>query len=178
MQGGDPYIPQSWGDGCTAAALYRNLRERDMSKFEAAQAIYMIIRTHPDVITDPELPAPLEVIPHPDTETVTIMAGKLVLDGSEVRISAKPTAGIEVPKPAGRRDEHDWEKARRNMRNLFLRATANGGDEPDMVAELRVYFEKLIKKLGGDMPSDRTLQGHVAEWRKAGDYDRLFPRRS
>ena len=28
MQGGDPYIPQSWGDGCTAAALYKQLRER------------------------------------------------------------------------------------------------------------------------------------------------------
>ena len=60
------------------------------------------------------------------------------------------------------------------MRNLFLRATAFGGDEPDMVVELCVYFDKLR----GDTPSDRSLQEHIAEWRKAGDYDRLFPRRS
>jgi len=33
---GDPYIPRSWGGGCTAAALYKQLRQRGMPKFEAA----------------------------------------------------------------------------------------------------------------------------------------------
>jgi len=183
MTGGDPYIPQSWGGGCTGAELYKQFRERGMSKFEAAQAVYMIIRTHPDVVTDPELPAPLEIIPHPDNETITFFIVKrtktgrtsiITLDGSQVRLSTRRPAEIKVPKPAGRHDEHDWETARRTMRNLFLRKTALG-EEPDMVAELRVYFEKLIKELGGDMPSDRTLQAHIAEWRAAGDYDRLFP---
>src|SRR5215813_5506578 len=104
MKGGDPYIPRSWGGGCTAAALYKQLRERRMSKFEAAQAVYMIIRTHPDVVTDPELPAPIEIIPHADTEDITIVATKptrsgntviITLDGAEVRISVKRAAEIE-----------------------------------------------------------------------------------
>lgn len=173
MQGGDPYIPRSWGGGCTAAELYRNLRERGVSKFEAAQYIYTIIRTHPDAVTDPELSAPLEVIPHPDNETVTVMTGKLVLDGSEVRMSTKRPAEIELPNAPGRRDQWDWNEARTFARNLYLRAVAIGGPEPDIAAEVRLFLaNKHVKDKDGNaaMPSDSSLYEHVRQWRAAGDY--------
>jgi hypothetical protein len=169
MPGGDPYIPRSWGGGCTAAALYQTLRERGMSKLDAAQALYVIIRTHPDVATDPELPTPLEVIPRPDSETVIIKADKLVLDGSEVRMRTKRPAGIDVPKPAGRTDQYNWNEGRAYLRNLHHRAVATGNDKLDLVAELRVFFERMY---GTDnMPGDRSLRDHVQAWREAGDYD-------
>jgi hypothetical protein len=123
-----------------------------------------------------ELPAPLEVIPHPDSETVTFMAGKLVLDGSEVRVNMKRPAGIKVPNTPGRTDQWDWDEARVYLRNFYLRAVA-GGDDPDLVAELRVFFQKKhgTDEHGNDIvPSDRSLREHVQEWRGKGDYVRFL----
>jgi hypothetical protein len=171
----DAYIPRSLGDGCTAEALYRQLRERRMSKFEACQAIYTIIRTWPDVVTDPLLPAPLEIIPHPDNETITIMAGKLKLDGSKVRMSTQRPAGIEVPNACGRREQWDWPWARNYAREIYRQAVVWGGDEPDIVAEVRLLFARKHgrDKNGQDIvPSDRSLRDHVQQWREAGDYTR------
>jgi len=175
QSGDDPYMPRSWGGGCTADALYRNLRERGVSKLEAAQTIYAIIRTHPDVVADPPLPAPLEVIPHPDSEIVTILAGKLVLDGSEVRVNTKRPAGIDVPNRPGRHDHWDWPEARIFARGLYQRAIlAGNAGKLDIVAEVRVFF---ARKHGEDrdstdiVPSDRSLREHVQAWREAGDYD-------
>jgi hypothetical protein len=175
MQGGDdPYIPRSWGGGCTADALYRNLRERGVSRLEAAQTIYAIIRTHPDVVTDPPLPAPLEVIPHPDSEVVTILAGKLVLGGSEVRVNTKRPTGIDVLNRPGH-DQWDWSEARIFARGLYQRTIlAGNADKLDIVAEVRVFFARKHgeNKDGTDIvPSDSSLRDHVRAWREAGDYD-------
>jgi len=175
QRGDDPYTPLSWGSGCTAGALYKQLRERGVPKLEAAQTIYAIVRTRPDVVTDPLLPAPLEILPAPDSERIIIAAGKLVLDGSEVRVSPKHPAGIDVPDRPDRRAQWDWPEARTYARGLNQRAIlAGNADKLDIVAEVRVFFARKHgkDKDGTDIvPGDRSLREHVQSWRAAGDYD-------
>lgn len=164
----DAHIPRSWGGGATIRDMFRVLREPDMGN-EAVHTLYPMkqrlssaIRKLPEISADPEPGVPLQITPHTSTETFTVFAPKLV-HGSNVRVRFKRFTPNSGP---GRREQWDWSTARTSMRNLYLRETERGR-KPDLVAELRLHFERIDKT---SVPHDRTLRMHVKDWREEGDY--------
>lgn len=167
------YIPESYFDGSiTLEVLLMGLLGTGMDPVKVASAGQILIGAS-DVCTEPELPPWAVVRVHEDGKTFYVDTPKQTYAAGEIRVYRGRRRPAPLPQKRGARESEHWEGARIHVYNVCFRARAEQEEEPSLVAEARVYFDRLVRQgLIETIPDDKTLWRHAAKWREGQGWPR------